>query len=79
MNKLWYSKVRFEVQYHVVSCNLQVAECGTREFTDQKRVEMSVSEFVDQWLELFSGHNALTDECNGKSLLYLKDWHFVKV
>ena len=60
-------------------CDLQVAECGTREFTDQKRVEMSVSEFTDQWLELSSRSNASTNESYGKSLLYLKDWHFVKV
>ncbi|XP_021650393.2 arginine-specific demethylase JMJ20 isoform X2 [Hevea brasiliensis] len=45
----------------------KVADCGTREFTDQKRVEMTVSEFIDHWVE-----------GNSNSLLYLKDWHFVK-
>ncbi|XP_055828550.1 arginine-specific demethylase JMJ20 [Solanum dulcamara] len=49
---------------------VQVTDCGTREFTDQKRIEMTVSEFVDHWLR----------DCGagGGSLLYLKDWHFVK-
>ncbi|KAM7273688.1 hypothetical protein ACFE04_028352 [Oxalis oulophora] len=53
---------------------VQVADCGTREFTDQKRDEMSVNEFIDHWLPVS------TDECSekGKPLLYLKDWHFVK-
>ncbi|KZV52165.1 jmjC domain-containing protein 4-like [Dorcoceras hygrometricum] len=50
---------------------VQVAECGTKEFTDQKRVEMSVSEFIDQW-------ERISDAADGNSLLYLKDWHFVK-
>ncbi|KAJ4840185.1 hypothetical protein Tsubulata_002933 [Turnera subulata] len=47
---------------------VQVADCGTREFTDQKRVEMTVLEFIDRWF----------DGGNGNSVLYLKDWHFVK-
>ncbi|GAV58306.1 Cupin_8 domain-containing protein [Cephalotus follicularis] len=46
---------------------VQVADCGTREFTDQRRVEMFVSQFVNQWL-----HESKQD------CLYLKDWHFVK-
>lgn len=54
-----------------VTGDLQVADCGTREFTDQKRIEMTVSEFVDRWL-----HDG---GAGGGSLLYLKDWHFVKV
>ncbi|KAL3824869.1 hypothetical protein ACJIZ3_020898 [Penstemon smallii] len=55
---------------HFGSSIVQVAECGTREFTDQKRVEMSVSEFTDRWLE-----DSGSDD---SQLLYLKDWHFVK-
>ncbi|GAA0162594.1 protein modifying enzyme [Lithospermum erythrorhizon] len=46
----------------------QVADCRTRKLTDQKRVEMSVSDFVGQW----------GDDIKGNALLYLKDWHFVK-
>ncbi|XP_062116192.1 arginine-specific demethylase JMJ20 isoform X2 [Humulus lupulus] len=52
-----------------------------REFTDQKRVEMSVSEFVDQWIQGSveeEGGNASTKVVRDKPLLYLKDWHFVK-
>jgi hypothetical protein len=49
---------------------LQVADCDTREFTDQKRLEMSVTEFVEQWTNKDSIE---------ESVLYLKDWHFVKV
>lgn len=36
---------------------------------------MSVSEFVDHWLE----DSMENHEGKEKSLLYLKDWHFVKV
>lgn len=42
---------------------------------------MSVSEFIDQWCKEpiqergLTSNNRLTD----KSVLYLKDWHFVKV
>lgn len=55
---------------HFGKSKVQVADCGTREFTDQKRIEMTVSEFVDRWL-----HDG---GAGGGSLLYLKDWHFVK-
>ena len=42
---------------------------------------MSVSEFVDHWLgdSMPEGSNASTHIVGGKPLLYLKDWHFVKV
>ncbi|THG02517.1 hypothetical protein TEA_028671 [Camellia sinensis var. sinensis] len=65
---------------HFSNSTVQVADCGTREFTDQKRVEMSVSEFIDYWLEFSSKEfdNASTHEFDAKSPLYLKDWHFVK-
>lgn len=61
--------------------DLQVADCGTREFTDQKRIEMTVSEFVDHWLCLSSANNGGNSDSGAaaRSLLYLKDWHFVKV
>uniref|UniRef100_A0A0A0LNV5 JmjC domain-containing protein n=2 Tax=Cucumis sativus TaxID=3659 RepID=A0A0A0LNV5_CUCSA len=65
---------------HFGKSRVQVADCSTKEFTDQKRVEMSVSEFIDQWCKEpiqehgLSSNNGLTD----KSVLYLKDWHFVK-
>ncbi|KAJ9568379.1 hypothetical protein OSB04_004345 [Centaurea solstitialis] len=44
---------------HFISSNfggskVQVADCGSREFTEQKRYEMSVSEFINHWLELSS-------------------------
>lgn len=59
---------------------VQVADCGNREFTDQKRLDMSVAEFIDQWLKLSSKelYDHSTTECKDKALLYLKDWHFVK-
>jgi hypothetical protein len=50
---------------------VQVADCSSREFTDQKRLEMSMQEFVDRWVGNSEDHDG--------SLLYLKDWHFVKV
>lgn len=49
-----------------------MADCVTKEFTDQKRVEMSVSEFINIWPNIPGAGN-------GESLMYLKDWHFVKV
>ncbi|KAE9467408.1 hypothetical protein C3L33_00672, partial [Rhododendron williamsianum] len=63
------------------ACKDWVAYCDTKEFTDQKREEMSVSEFIGYWLEFSSGefNDASPHEFDGKSLLYLKDWHFVKV
>uniref|UniRef100_A0A0E0FMX5 JmjC domain-containing protein n=1 Tax=Oryza nivara TaxID=4536 RepID=A0A0E0FMX5_ORYNI len=51
---------------------VQVADCSSREFSDQKRFEMSMREFVDHWAA--SSSNGDSDG----SLLYLKDWHFVK-
>ncbi|MFS7971729.1 putative transcription factor & chromatin remodeling &Metalloenzymes JmjC family [Helianthus anomalus] len=48
---------------------VQVADCGSREFTDQKRFDMTVAEFIDHWLKLSSVEHGN---------LYLKDWHFVK-
>ncbi|XP_031501361.1 uncharacterized protein LOC116265001 [Nymphaea colorata] len=56
---------------HFGKSKVQVADCGTREFTDQKRKEMSVSEFIGHW-------ERLLEQDGNESLLYLKDWHFVK-
>ncbi|KAG1347031.1 2-oxoglutarate and iron-dependent oxygenase JMJD4 [Cocos nucifera] len=59
---------------------VQVADCCTRDFTDQKRLEMSVADFISHWLGL--SVEKCTNDLNGSekmgSLLYLKDWHFVK-
>ncbi|XP_024025319.1 jmjC domain-containing protein 4 isoform X1 [Morus notabilis] len=65
---------------HFGNSKVQVADCGTIEFTDQKRVEMSVSELVDQWLQdsIHEDGNATAGVSKDKSFLYLKDWHFVK-
>lgn len=59
---------------------VQVADCSTRDFTDQKRLEMSVADFISHWLGLSAEKcaNDLNDSENTGSLLYLKDWHFVK-
>ncbi|PIA61786.1 hypothetical protein AQUCO_00200050v1 [Aquilegia coerulea] len=65
---------------HFGNSKVQVAECGKREFTDQKRVEMSVSNFVNHWLAMSTKDSTDISICqeNDESLLYLKDWHFVK-
>nr|XP_043618126.1 2-oxoglutarate and iron-dependent oxygenase JMJD4 isoform X2 [Erigeron canadensis] len=57
---------------------VQVADCGSREF--QRRFDMSVAEFIDHWRKLSSveHRNHSTNELKGNTLLYLKDWHFVK-
>ncbi|KAL4584910.1 hypothetical protein LXL04_009521 [Taraxacum kok-saghyz] len=59
---------------------VQVADCGSREFTDQNRSDMSVSEFIAKWHDVSSTENGnpSTSKLNGNTLLYLKDWHFVK-
>ncbi|CAO2826404.1 unnamed protein product [Amaranthus hypochondriacus] len=62
---------------------VQVADCYNREFTDQKRVELSISEFIDYWVALNEENrqvqdNVLSENCGNKSFLYVKDWHFVK-
>lgn len=60
---------------HFGNSRVQVAECSTRDFTDQKRLDMTVAEFIAYW----KGHNAnLQKTDSSASLLYLKDWHFVK-
>ena len=42
---------------------------------------MSVSDFVKHWLENSTQENSdgANKEASGLSVLYLKDWHFVKV
>uniref|UniRef100_A0A6N2KD42 JmjC domain-containing protein n=1 Tax=Salix viminalis TaxID=40686 RepID=A0A6N2KD42_SALVM len=64
---------------HFGNSKVQVADCGTKEFTDQKRVEMTVSEFIDHWIDdrECGGASNSFQEGNGKFVLYLKDWHFV--
>ncbi|CAH9127882.1 unnamed protein product [Cuscuta epithymum] len=56
---------------HFGTSKVQVAECGTGELNDERRIEMTVSEFIS------SAQFSKSTDCD-KSLLYLKDWHFVK-
>lgn len=60
---------------------VQVADCGKKEFMDQKRIEMTVKEYIDHWLGIVNENcvSCLDSNKNSCSLLYLKDWHFVKV
>jgi len=67
-----------------IFCNGKVADCDTRDFTDQKREEMLVSDFVGRCLEVEGSAVQCSNEngeSNGDSVSapYLKDWHFVKV
>ncbi|EPS61124.1 hypothetical protein M569_13674, partial [Genlisea aurea] len=48
---------------------VQVADCGNKEFSDQKRMEMTVAEFIERWIR---------NPDERSSSFYLKDWHFVK-
>jgi hypothetical protein len=64
--------------------NGKVADCDTRDFGDQKREEMLVSDFVGRCLQIEGSAVPCSNEngiSNGDSLSvpYLKDWHFVKV
>ncbi|XP_027167362.1 jmjC domain-containing protein 4 [Coffea eugenioides] len=64
---------------HFGNSKVQVADCGARECMEQKRLEMSVSEFIEKWVQLSSSRESISNEVSDdKSLLYLKDWHFVK-
>uniref|UniRef100_A0A7C9AKX3 Cupin-like domain-containing protein n=1 Tax=Opuntia streptacantha TaxID=393608 RepID=A0A7C9AKX3_OPUST len=74
---------------HFGKSKVQVADCGSREFTDQRTVEMSVSDFIEYWVTLNEENKAVyhsvagdysdtTNHYDGKPRLYLKDWHFVK-
>nr|BAK03160.1 predicted protein [Hordeum vulgare subsp. vulgare] len=58
------------------SPRVQVADCSAREYTDHKRLEMSMQEFVDHWVRN-SNTGSNSGHCEASSL-YLKDWHFVK-
>ncbi|KAF7722222.1 JmjC domain-containing protein 4 [Apophysomyces ossiformis] len=46
---------------------VQVADCIDRDFTDQRRTDMSFEEFVNLW-----------QDKETTSRYYLKDWHFVR-
>ncbi|KAI8076739.1 uncharacterized protein BX664DRAFT_343802 [Halteromyces radiatus] len=48
---------------------VQVADCDQRDFTDQKRTELTFDAFVDLW------QNTTIDQ---HSHYYLKDWHFAQ-
>ncbi|KAK8948395.1 F-box protein [Platanthera zijinensis] len=65
---------------HFGNSMVQVADCFKKDFTDQKRVEMSVSEYIDYCLGIsINSHAEVTNRNDDtESLLYLKDWHFVK-
>ncbi|XP_078428433.1 2-oxoglutarate (2OG) and Fe(II)-dependent oxygenase superfamily protein isoform X2 [Wolffia australiana] len=65
---------------HFGDSPITVADCTARELTDQKRTEMSLSEFMDYWRMLPSGscNSNRSISRNNHPLLYLKDWHFVK-
>ncbi|KAK2388839.1 F-box protein [Trifolium repens] len=68
---------------HFGSSKVQVADCDTRDFGDQKREEMLVSDFVGRCLQIEGSAVPCSNEngiSNGDSLSvpYLKDWHFVK-
>ncbi|GLJ20856.1 hypothetical protein SUGI_0380260 [Cryptomeria japonica] len=61
---------------HCGNSLVQVADCDRKEFTDQKRIEMTVSKYIEYWHNLDSQRHDMKRD--GSSLLYLKDWHFVK-
>lgn len=69
------------------NAQLNVAECGVRDFSDQRRRQMTMSEYIDYWCR----HRAMrADEGKteaglspaeieeAKAILYNKDWHYVK-
>ncbi|XP_058787382.1 arginine-specific demethylase JMJ20-like isoform X1 [Vicia villosa] len=68
---------------HFGSSKVQVADCDTRDFTDQKREEMLVSDFVglcfkDEGSVVQCSNQNGVSNSDSASVPYLKDWHFVK-
>ncbi|KAI8582534.1 hypothetical protein K450DRAFT_170813 [Umbelopsis ramanniana AG] len=51
------------------AAQVQVADCLERDFTDQKRGNMTFAQFIEMW-------QSNAEESAGR--YYLKDWHFVK-
>ncbi|KAJ4781619.1 Bifunctional arginine demethylase and lysyl-hydroxylase JMJD6 [Rhynchospora pubera] len=55
---------------------VQVADCNKKEYSEQKRVEMTVADFIRSWVE--DSSNGANPSDQPESCRYLKDWHFVK-
>ncbi len=55
---------------------VRVAVCGQRDFSDQKRVDMTLGEFVAKWRKADTGCGG--SRCNGSTGFYLKDWHMAR-
>lgn len=51
------------------NAEVQVADCLQRDFTDQKRGDMTFEKFIDIWQ---------SNDPQFAGRYYLKDWHFVK-
>jgi hypothetical protein len=51
---------------HFGESSVQVAKCDTQEYTDQKRIKMTLEEYIKYWKSLPSTDNAASN------LLYLK-------
>ncbi|KAL5080067.1 hypothetical protein RYX36_008488, partial [Vicia faba] len=73
----------FMVDYTAAQIDHNVSNCDTRDFTDQKREDMLVSDFV----RLCFKYEGSAVQCSNQigvsngdsaSVPYLKDWHFVK-
>ncbi|KAI8870836.1 Clavaminate synthase-like protein [Ramicandelaber brevisporus] len=56
---------------------VMVADCESREYSDQPRIEMSFGEYIQHWRQQQqSSHTGEFDSTKAnKRLLYLKDWH----
>ncbi|KAJ7556404.1 hypothetical protein O6H91_05G081700 [Diphasiastrum complanatum] len=57
---------------------VQVADCGERDATDQKRQEMTVLQYLQYWESRIESESLVAKTTAEHPLLYLKDWHFVE-
>lgn len=74
-NKLWIKRLDNTPDFEYMSKEfgksiVQVAKCGERYFSDQKRVTMTLREFLEDM--------QANPPCDHLSATYAKDWHFVR-
>ncbi|XP_078154046.1 arginine-specific demethylase JMJ20-like [Carex rostrata] len=55
---------------------VQVADCNKKQYSDQKRLEMTLPDLIRSWTQ--HSHDGYKPTNEPQSFLYLKDWHFVK-
>ena len=56
-----------------------VADCNREQYGSHVKIEMSLGDYLDYWLEDIHSRSSDGDTRNGpRRILYLKDWHFCR-